>query len=67
MLTLLNVLWTQIRANLTELRTEIRQHPDGGYSTETVVVTAILVALALAAIGDIIYNKVISKANGISF
>lgn len=67
MLTLLDVLWAQIRANLTELRTEIREHPDGGYSTETVIVTAILVALALAAIGDIIYNKVVSKANGITF
>lgn len=67
MLTLLEVLWAQIRANLTELRTEIREHPDGGYSTETVIVTAILVALALAAIGDIIYNKVINKAKGISF
>jgi len=31
-----------------------------------VVVTALLVALALAVIGDIIYNKVLSKANGIS-
>ena len=31
------------------------------------MVTAILVALALAAIGDVIYNKVVSKANGISF
>jgi hypothetical protein len=67
MLTFLGVLWAQIRANLTQLRAEIREHPDGGYSTETVVVTAILVALALAAIGDIIYNKVIAKANGISF
>jgi hypothetical protein len=67
MLTLLNVLWAQIRANITQLRTEWREHPDGGYSTETVVVTAILVALALAAIGDIIYNKVVNKANGITF
>lgn len=63
MVTLLQVLWMQIRANMNELR----EHPDGGYSTETVVVTAILVALALAAIGDIIYNKVVNKANGISF
>jgi hypothetical protein len=67
MLTLLEVLWTQIRANLTQLRGEIRERPDGGYSTETVIVTAILVALALAAIGDIIYNKVVTKASSISF
>jgi hypothetical protein len=63
MLSLLEVLWAQIRANLTELR----ENPDGGYSTETVVVTAILVVIALAAIGDIIYNKVVNKATGISF
>jgi len=63
MFTLLQVLWAQIRANLADLR----ENPDGGYSTETVIVTAILAALALAAIGDIIYNKVINKANGISF
>jgi hypothetical protein len=67
MLTLLEVLWVQIRANLTQLRAEVRENPDAGYSTETVVVTAILVALALAAIGDVIYNKVVNKANGISF
>lgn len=63
MLTVLHVLWAQIRANLTHLR----EHPDDGYSTETVVVTAILVALALAVVGDIIYNKVVNKANGINF
>lgn len=63
MVTLLAVLWMQIRANINELR----EHPDGGYSTETVVVTAILVALALAAIGDIIYHAVVNKANGITF
>ena len=67
MITLLSVLWAQIRANITHLRTEARENPDGGYSTETVVVTAILVALALAAIGDVIYNKVVNKANGITF
>jgi len=35
-----------------------------GYSTEAVVVTALLVALAIAAVG-IITAKVISKANAI--
>ncbi|HTZ44893.1 MAG TPA: hypothetical protein VMB79_13605 [Jatrophihabitans sp.] len=63
MLTLIAAAWAQLRANLTDLR----EHPDSGYSTETVVVTAILVALALAAIGDVIYNAVMGKANGISF
>lgn len=67
MWSLLSVLWAQVRANITHLRTEYRENPDGGYSTETVVVTAILVALALAAIGDVIYNAVMRKAQGISF
>lgn len=39
--------------------------PDGGYTTETVVITALLVALAIAAIG-IIVSKVLAKANGLS-
>ena len=63
MFPLIQLLWLQVRANITQLR----EDPEAGYSTETVVVTAILVALALAAIGDVIYNKVVNKANGISF
>jgi hypothetical protein len=42
-----------------------RAEPDAGYTTETVVVTALLVALALTAVG-IIVAKVVSAANGIS-
>ena len=38
---------------------------DDGYTTETVVVTALLVALAIAAIA-IIVAKVIAKANGLN-
>lgn len=63
MFPLIQLLWMQLRANIAQLR----EDPDAGYSTETVVVTAILVALALAAIGDVIYNKVVNKANGITF
>jgi hypothetical protein len=44
----------------------IRENPDGGYTTETVIVTGILVGLAVFALGDIIYNKVVNKANGIN-
>ena len=61
MTTYLGLLWAQIRANIHQLR----ENPESGYSTETVIVTAILAALALAVIGDIIYNKVVNKANGI--
>lgn len=63
MLTVIAVLWTHIRSNIAQMR----EDPDAGYSTETVVVTALLVALALAAIGDVIYNKVTGKATGINF
>lgn len=37
---------------------------DAGYSTETVVVTALLAMLALTAIG-IVVAKVVGRANGI--
>ena len=43
----------------------VRRTRDVGYTTETVVVTALLVALALAAIA-IIVAKVIAKANGLN-
>jgi hypothetical protein len=42
-----------------------RADSEGGYTTETVVVTALLVALALTAVG-IIVAKVVSSANNIS-
>lgn len=42
-----------------------RADRDAGYTTETVVITALLVALAIAAIG-IIVSKVLAKANGLS-
>lgn len=62
MITVIAVLWTHIRSNIAQMR----EDPDAGYSTETVVVTALLVALALAAIGTVIYNKVTGKAAGIN-
>jgi hypothetical protein len=43
----------------------LRAQPEDGYSTEAVIVTALLVALALTAVG-IIAAKVISTANNIS-
>ena len=43
----------------------LRAEPDAGYSTEAVIVTALLAALALAAVG-IIVAKVIAKANSIT-
>ena len=43
----------------------LRADPDAGYSTEAVIVTALLAALALTAVG-IIVAKVVSAANNIS-
>ena len=63
MIDYLALLVARLRVNLDLLR---EQDPEAGYSTETVVVTAILVALALLVVGTIIYNKVVGKANGIN-
>ncbi|MGH9074865.1 MAG: hypothetical protein ACRDZQ_12230 [Acidimicrobiales bacterium] len=43
----------------------LRADPEAGYSTEAVIVTALLAALALTAVG-IIVAKVVAKANTIS-
>lgn len=50
-----------LRARLAQTRAE----PDAGYSTEAVVVIALLVAMAITAVG-IITVKVIAAANHIS-
>jgi hypothetical protein len=52
---------TALRARLAWLR----RQGDDGYTTETVVVIALLVALAIAAIA-IIATKVLAKANGLN-
>lgn len=50
--------------SLRERLAVARAQPEAGYSTEAVVVIALLVAVAVAAVG-IIGAKVLSKANGI--
>ncbi|MEU0470966.1 hypothetical protein ABZ215_43875 [Amycolatopsis sp. NPDC006131] len=55
-----DTLWTVIRARVEMLRRE----PEAGYSTETVLVTALLVVAAIAVLA-IIVAKVTSKANSI--
>jgi hypothetical protein len=54
-------LWTTLKARWEALRRE----PEAGYSTEAVLVTALLVVAALAVIA-IIITKVTAKANGIN-
>ena len=51
--------WRVLRARLATARAD-----EGGYSTETVIITALLAALAVTAAG-IIVAKVIDKANDV--
>ena len=60
-LTLLRHLATVLCDRWRALRTD----PEAGYTTETVIVTALLAALALTAVG-IIVAKVVTAANHIS-
>jgi hypothetical protein len=57
--------WTLISAYLAAAITALKRNKDAGYTTETVVVIALLVAMALAAIA-IIAAKVLAKANGLN-
>ncbi|BCJ62997.1 hypothetical protein [Polymorphospora rubra] len=57
-------LLTYLAAKLRERWQEIRDAKDAGYSTETALVTALLVTLALVVVG-IIAAKVAGKADSI--
>lgn len=61
MFALLSFLTAEVRHRWTV----VRDTKDGGYSTEAVLVTALLVLAAIAVIG-IIVSKVTSKANSIN-
>ncbi|AOR31037.1 hypothetical protein BFF78_08270 [Streptomyces fodineus] len=58
----LDLLARLVRAHLAELRRQARS--DAGYTTETIVVTALLAILGLTVVG-IIVAKVTAKANSI--
>jgi hypothetical protein len=60
-LQVLRMLLTAARGRLAA----VRRSGDAGYTTETVVVIALLVALAIAAVA-IISAKVLAKANGLN-
>jgi hypothetical protein len=57
-------LWTQMVEQIRSRWQQLRATGDAGYSTETVVVTAALVILALAVLA-IIAAKIIAKAKAI--
>lgn len=61
MLSQVVALWSVVQARWEELR----RRPEAGYSTETVLVTALLVVAALTVIA-IVVAKVAEKANGIT-
>ncbi|WP_037913351.1 hypothetical protein [Actinacidiphila yeochonensis] len=52
-----------VRVHLADVRSRARQ--DAGYTTETIVITALLAILAMTVVG-IIVAKVTAKAHGIS-
>ena len=60
---LLRTVWAMLRTRAAALNRH--RHDDAGYTTETVVVTALLVALAIAAVA-LIAKAVIAKANGLN-
>ncbi|MDG4764474.1 hypothetical protein O7632_10210 [Solwaraspora sp. WMMD406] len=61
----MSALLAYLAAELRHRWQAARANPDGGYSTESVLVTALLVTLAIAVIG-IIAVKVVGKANSIN-
>jgi hypothetical protein len=54
----------QLMALLRSRLSTLRAQPEAGYTTETVIVTALLAALALTAVG-IIVAKVLATAHNI--
>lgn len=61
----MSILVSCLTAELRNRWKAVRATGDGGYSTEAVLVTALLVTLAIVVIG-IIAVKVSNKANGIN-
>ncbi|MGE7433998.1 hypothetical protein [Kitasatospora sp. NPDC001175] len=56
--------WHQVRRHLKARYG--RERSDAGYTTETVIITALLIGLGIAALG-ILAAKVTDKANGLTF
>ncbi|WP_067504561.1 hypothetical protein [Actinoplanes sp. TFC3] len=61
----MSALFSYLTAELRHRWKQVRDTGDGGYSTEAVLVTALLVVLAIAVIA-IIAAKVAGKANSIN-
>jgi hypothetical protein len=59
------VLISYLTAEIRHRWLQVRDTKDGGYTTESVLVTALLVTAAVIVIG-VIAAKVVSKANSIN-
>jgi hypothetical protein len=59
-------MFTEVQIVIARMRSELKRlrHDEGGYTTEAVVATALLAALAIAVFA-IFIAKVTAKANGI--
>lgn len=62
----IHLAWTRASRHVAARVAAARREPDAGYTTETVVITALLVLMGIAALG-IIAAKVADKANSLSF
>ncbi|MCX4750574.1 hypothetical protein OG455_34565 [Kitasatospora sp. NBC_01287] len=60
------ILGHRIASRLADARARFKAEPDAGYTTETVIITALLIACGLAAVGYIT-AKVLAKAKGLEF
>lgn len=56
----------RVAAHLAEVHAHNKANPDAGYTTETVVVTALLILAGIAALG-VLAGKVLDKANSLNF
>jgi hypothetical protein len=58
------ILFHAYKERLRLCREMARKHPEAGFTTEAVVVIAILVAIAIA-VGAVLMAKVLAKANSL--
>ena len=62
---MLNLYWTIMSTTIRARIEQLRNEPEAGYTTEFVLVAALL-AIAVVLIVGIIVGKVVAKANGIN-
>lgn len=58
-------LYVTVTLWLRDRLSQLNRRREAGYSTEAVIATAVLAALALLVLGTIIWNAVVDKAESI--